>query len=175
MKPLVKLLFIILIGQLIFYSAIFYSFESISTTGYPTKSKVIILPLILASFFTFWMISAFKKRVRKKGASSLSFRNYLNLAESPFKAACTPDALVKLIKDDELLQHFKIEHNKNELKIFINYSFFLTEVVHIDFDTSIIRIIAKPSFLAIYAPFGGSIQKLGYLECILEEKHFSLV
>jgi hypothetical protein len=174
MKPVVKLFLIVLIGQLVFYSAIFYSFESISTTGYPTKSKVIILPLIIGTFFSTWMITAFKKRVRKKGARNLNFRNYLNLAESVFEPACTPDSLISLIKDDELLKRYRIEHEGNEIKLYIRYSIFFTEMVHVDFDTNVIRIIAKPRFLAIYAPFGGSIQKLGYLECVLEEKHFTL-
>lgn len=174
MKPITKLFFIVLISQLLFYSAIFYSFESISTTGYPTQDKVIILPLIISSFFTIWMITAFKKRVQKKGAKSLNFKNYLNLAESDFEPACTPDSLISLIKEDELLKRYNIVHEGNEVKLYIRYSIFFTEIVHIDFNTSIIRIISKPRFLAIYAPFGGSIQKLGYLECVLEEKHFTL-
>lgn len=174
MKPILQLFFIVLLSQLLFYSAIFYSFESISTNGYPTKDRVIILPLIISGFFAIWMITAFKKRVQKKGAKSFNFRNYLNLAESDFEPACTPESLITLIKEDELLKRYKIEHEGNEVKIHIRYSIFFTEIVYIDFDTSIIRIIAKPRFLAIYAPFGGSIQKLGYLECLLEEKHFTL-
>lgn len=174
MKPVIKLFFIVVISQLVFYSAIFYSFESISTTGYPTQDKVIILPLIISSFFAIWMIRAYKIRVRKKGAKALNFRNYLNLAESAFEPACTPNSLISLIKEDELLKRYRIEHHGSEIKLYIQYSIFFTEIVHIDFDSSVIRIIAKPRFLAIYAPFGGSIQKLGYLECVLEEKHFTL-
>lgn len=174
MKPIFKLFLIVFLSQLVVYGFIFYFFESISTTGYPTKFRVLIIPAIFSTFFAIWMISSFKKRIRKRGVTSYDFKNYLNLAEFVFEPQYTPKELIEKLKKDELLSKFKIDSEGNIVKIHIPYSIFLKEIIHIDFDTNTMRIIAKPRFLVIYAPFGGSLQKFGYLECVLEDKQFEL-
>ncbi|MGM0635880.1 MAG: hypothetical protein ACQESK_07410 [Bacteroidota bacterium] len=170
MKPTHRLILIVFIVQLVFYGSIFYTFETISTTGAPNRYNVVITPLIFTIILTWLLFSTYKSRVRKKGVVKLNNKNLLVGARSELNFKKNKNQFFKEIKEDHFFRdcHF-IEKNMS-IEVVVFYPFGLKEYILVDFENEVISLCSKPNFFQIYGPFGTGIRKMGYVEYMVEEE-----
>lgn len=174
-KPIHKMYVYVILFQALAYALIFYIFETISKTDQPTRFMIFWIPVALSVFVSYWLVKAMSNRIKINGVKKINYKQYIvsgiRKVQPPLRSMAE---LKKEIEKDGILTDCILEEeSEHVLKLTIRYSFFLEEIIYIDFEQHQLRLCAKPSIWYIYGPYGGGIQKLGYLESIIQN-HYNL-
>lgn len=173
MKPIYKMYLYVILFQCVAYGLIFYIFETISTTDNPTRFMIFWIPVFFSVFVSFLLVRSLTTRIRKNGVKNINYKSYIVSCVS----TVTPPLLSKQqvkeeIEKDGILEDCQItDEGEHLMKLVIRYSFFLEEIIYIDFDTHELKLCAKPTIWYIYGPYGGGIQKIGYLQSVIENHY----
>lgn len=172
-KPIQKMYLYVIIFQSLAYALIFYIFETISTTDNPTKFMLFWVPVVFSVFVSFLLVRSLSKRIKKNGVKNLNYKNYI--------VSCVRKVSPPLLNKEEIRNEIKkdgvldectlVDEAEDQMKLIIKYSFFLTEIIYIDLKECELRLCSKPSVWYIYGPYGGGVQKIGYLESVVQNHY----
>ncbi|GGE32629.1 hypothetical protein [Psychroflexus planctonicus] len=172
-KPIYKMYLYVIVFQSIAYALIFYIFETISTTNNPTRFMIFWVPVVFSVFVSFLLVKSMITRIRRNGVKYINYKNYIVSATRNV----TPPLLSKKdfrkeIEKDGILEDCSLtDIDEHRMKLSIQYSIFFKEYIFIDFEKNKLKLCAKPNVWYIYGPYGGGIQKLGYLESVIQDHY----
>lgn len=175
-KPIHKMYLYVILFQSIAYGLIFYIFETISTTDSPSRFMIFWVPVIFSVFVSFLLVRSLTTRIRKNGVKNINYKKYLvSCIRSVQPPLLNKQQIRKEIEKDDILDgcHL-IDIDENLMKLEIPYSFFLKEIIYIDLEKRELKLCAIPNIWYIYGPYGGGIQKIGYLQSVIEN-HYNKV
>lgn len=172
-KPIFKMYLRVIIVQFILYASIFYVFESISTTNNPTRFVIFWIPAIFSVFVSILLVRSLVNRIRNNGVKQINYEKYIvSVIRKVTPPLLTKEDFKKEIEKDHILNNCDLtEVGKYRLKLIIPYSIFFKEIIFIDFEKHELKLCAEPSIWYIYGPYGGGVQKIGYLESVIQDHY----
>lgn len=172
-KPIHKMYLYVILFQSIAYALIFYIFETISTTDNPTRFMIFWIPVGFSVFISFWLVKSLIIRIKKNGVKDINYEEYIvSAVRDVAPPLLSKEDFRKEIKKDGILENCElVDEDENRMKLTVRYSVFLEEIIFIDFKKHELRLCAKPNVWYIYGPYGGGVQKLGYLESAIQDHY----
>ncbi|GGE21820.1 hypothetical protein [Psychroflexus salis] len=172
-KPIYKMYFNVIVVQSILYALVFFIFETISTTNNPTRFMIFWVPVIFSVFVSLLLVKSMITRIKRNGVQEINYKNYIvSVVRNVTPPLLNKDEFRKEIEKDDILNNCNLtEIDQNRMQLIIPYSIFLTEIIFIDFEKHELKLCAKPSIWYIYGPYGGGVQKIGYLESVIQDHY----
>jgi len=174
-KPIYKMYIYVIFFQSLAYALIFYIFQTISTTDNPSRFMVFWIPVIFSVFVSFLLVRSMSKRIRRNGVKEINYKGYIvSCVRDVAPPLLSKEAFIKEIEKDDILVDCLLENeSEHKMKLTITYSIFFKEFIFIDFKQHELKLCAKPNVWYIYGPYGAGIQKIGYLESVIQD-HYNI-